>query len=149
MFNEILSKLNIFAAPANDIIETRREPRHDGMQVQVVIGGRAYEVYDWSRSGVAFETPDADWNIGGVFYDSYDVPRLKAGDRLKLTLRFRLLQGTVEVPVDTHIARVDGNRTVAQLSPLSRGAVRKFDGVIDSFNAQRFMESQIAQGGAA
>ena len=109
------------------------------------LGRRSYAVHDWSRSGVSFETPDYSANIAGVYYESYAVPELKEGDMMKMTLRFSLLQGVVEIPVDARIARIDGRGTVAQLFPLSKHAGRKFDGVIDSFNAQRFLESQTAQ----
>ncbi len=149
MFAHILSKLPLFGStPSNDFIETQRsDMRHEGMKVEVVVGRRAYPVHDWSRGGVSFQTPDHGWNIGGVYYETYEVPKLQAGDALKITLRFHLLQGAVEIPVDAQILRVEGGATVAQLSPLSKNATRKFDGVIDSFNAERFLETQITSNG--
>lgn len=143
MFDSIL---NVFReTPANDILETRRkEVRREGMQVDVALGRRSYAVHDWSRSGISFETPDYAASAGVAYYEDHKPPQLRAGEMVKLTLRFHLLQGTVEIPVDARITRVDGRGTVAQLFPLSRTASRKFDGVIDSFNAQRFLESQLA-----
>lgn len=145
MFENILTKLNLFTAPANDVIETRRrDMRRDGMQVEVVIGRRAYQVHDWSRAGVSFATPDHSWNSGKVYFEDVFVPQMREGDAVKLSLRFHMLQGMVEIPVDARITRVDGGKTVAALAPLSRHAGRKFEGVIDSFNAQRFLESQVS-----
>lgn len=141
MFDSIFNPFR--ETPANDVMETRRkEVRHDGMQVDVAIGRRSYAVHDWSRAGISFETPDYALSAGGAYYE--DQPQLKAGETVKLTLRFHLLQGTVEIPLDARIMRVDGRGTVARLFPLSRTESRKFDGVIDSFNAQRFLESQLA-----
>lgn len=149
MFEHILSKLNLFTAPANDVIQTRTrrsDIRREGMQVEVVIGRHAYPVHDWSRTGVSFATPDQSWNSGKVYFEETFTPQLREGDAVKLSLRFHMLHGTVEIPVDTRIARVEGGKTVAQLAPLSRHAGRKFEGVIDSFNAQRFLESQVTGG---
>jgi len=143
MFDSILNAFR--ETPANDIMETRRkEVRHEGMQVDVTIGRRSYAVHDWSRAGISFETPDYAANAGGVYYEDQKPPQMKAGDMVRLTLRFHLLQGTVEIPVSAQISRVDGRGTVARLFPLSRTENRKFDGVIDSFHAQRFLESQLA-----
>jgi len=142
MFDSILNAFR--EPPANGSPETRRkEVRHDGMQVDVAIGRRSYAVHDWSRAGISFETPDHAANMGVVYYDDRPPP-LRVGETVKLTLRFHLLQGTVELPLDARITRVEGRATVARLFPLSRRESRKLDGVIDSFNAQRFLESQLA-----
>lgn len=147
MFDGILNNLNIFGSePANDIIQTRRKDmRRDGMQVEVVIGRRAYPVHDWSRAGVSFDTPNHEWNSGHVYYEDTFVPNLKVGDDVKLTMRFSVLQGAIEVPVDARIVRVAGGRTMAEIKTLNKTAGRKFDFVIDSLNAQRFLESQAEQ----
>lgn len=146
MFDNVLAKLKLFGEmPANDFIEQRRkELRREGMQAEVIIGRRAYPVFDWSRSGVSFETPDRDWNLGRVHYESPYAPRLREGEAVRMTLRFYALQGEVDIPVDATILRVSGNRTVAQFGELPAAANRLFETVIDSLNAQNFMESQIA-----
>lgn len=147
MFDNIISSLGLFnpAANANIHVDSRRAPRHDGMQVQVMIGRRGYKVHDWSRNGISFDTPDHKWNVGRVYYEQTAVPEMVPGKVEKMTLRFSLLQGSIDIPVEAEILRNDGERTVAQLSPLSKDMARKFDRVIDSFNAQKFMESQTLQ----
>ncbi|HYD19620.1 MAG TPA: hypothetical protein VEF76_14190 [Patescibacteria group bacterium] len=145
MLGNILSTFGLTPQiAANDRSDARRAPRHKGMEVQVIIGRRAYPVHDWNRSAISFETPDHNWNIGRVYYETAAVPEMKEGGRHKVTLRFQLLQGAVEVPVEAEILRVEGARTVATLQGISRETARKFDNVIDSFNAQRFLESQTA-----
>ena len=144
MFDSILAKLNLFSPAANDFSEPRRkEMRRDGMQVDVVIGRRAYTVYDWSPSGVSFETPDHNWNAGGVYFEDVFVPQLKAGEQVNLTLRFHLLEGTKDVPVAAHITRSFGGVTGARLLA-GRSELRQINSAIDSFNAQSFLESQTA-----
>ncbi|MDF3023714.1 MAG: hypothetical protein K0R10_1075 [Alphaproteobacteria bacterium] len=147
MFENIISSLGLFnpAANANIHVDSRRAPRHDGMQVQVMIGRRGYKVHDWSRNGISFDTPDHKWNVGRVYYEEAAVPEMVPGEVQKMTLRFSLLQGAIDIPVEAEILRNDGERTVAQLSAMNKDISRKFDRVIDSFNAQKFLESQSEQ----
>lgn len=143
MFDNILAKLNA-SAPVNDFAEPRRKQmRRDGMNVDVVIGRRAYTVYDWSPSGVSFETPDHNWNAGGVYFEDVFVPQLKAGEQVNFTLRFHLLEGVKDVPVAAHITRSYGGITGAKLLA-GRAELRQLNAAIDSFNAQSFLESQTA-----
>lgn len=144
MLDNIISTLGLFnpAANANINVDSRRAPRHDGMEVQVMIGRRGYKVHDWSRNGISFDTPDHKWNVGHVYYEEAAVPEMVPGKVEKMTLRFQLLQGAIDIPVEAEILRNDGDRTVAQLFTLSKDNARKFDRVIDSFNAQKFLESQ-------
>jgi phosphate-selective porin len=150
MFDGILAKLTPSGnTPVNDFAEPRRKQmRRDGMNVDVVIGRRAYTVYDWSPSGVSFETPDHNWNAGGVYFDDVFVPQLREGEQVHVTLRFHLLQGAVDVPVAAHITRSYGGVTGARLIT-SRAAQRQIKAAIDSLNAQSFLESQLPPTGSS
>src|SRR5476649_1513325 len=107
MFSQILAKLHAQEiAYRDDIIETQRKfLRHEGSAAEVMVAGRPYALRDWSLGGVLFETPRPDVNLSGIFYEYKPFPQLKPGDKLRLALRFHLLDETVEIPLEAQILR--------------------------------------------
>jgi len=131
MIEQILNILGIGDGAFNKAPEVRRKHvRHAGVQAEVVVGDRSYGVKDWSTGGVYFETaPDA---------------RLVVGDRVQFMLRFRLPNETINIVQAGKIVRSVRRGLAAEFTPLSPESKRKFAKVVDGFNAQRFLESQVA-----
>lgn len=131
MINQLLMKLGIGDGSLNADAESRRKHiRHTGLQAEVEVANRAYSVRDWSFGGVSFDTlPDA---------------RLNEGDRINFTIRFRFPHETVTVQQQGRVVRARKQGVAAEFAPLSQDSRRLFERVIDSYNAQGFLESQVA-----
>jgi len=148
MFEQLLAKFHSYEiAYRDEVIETRRRfLRHDGMQAEVMLAGRPYALHDWSLGGALFETPNADWNTGEVYFDRNPVPRLKKGDKVKLALRFHIFDRTLEIPVEGTISRMDARGTVAHFGDLAPATRKQFAKLTDLYNARDFLESQAGRG---
>lgn len=131
MINEILSKLGLGDASLTQEAEARRKHvRRNGMRADVVVGNTTYGVRDWSQ--------------GGVFFDVAPDARLVVGDKVNVTLRFRLPHETVNIQQMARVVRAANHGIAAEFTPLSPEARRKFDRVIDGYHTQSFLESQVA-----
>ena len=128
MINAILKKLGLGDGSLNADIESRRHHvRYSGRGAEVLLGGQAYALRDWSLSGVAFDTqPDS---------------RILVGDRVSMTLLFRFPHDTLRIETTGKVVRT-GRRGTAALLPeeARRGLAR----VIDNVHAQDFLQSQVA-----
>ena len=131
MIDAILRKLGLGDDSFNTEADARRKHiRHPGMQADVMVSDRSYGVRDWSLGGIFFETlPDA---------------RMVVGDQVQFTLRFRLPHETVSIVQPGRVVRAAKRGIAAEFTPLSPEIRRRFDKVIDGFNAQSFLESQVA-----
>lgn len=116
--------------------------RHDGTYHDVLLAGKPYQIEDWSMDGVLFETPDYDWNVGGVYFEAAPSIHLQAGDMVSLTLQFHVFDETINIPVQARITRVDTKGTAAKFGTLSPQTRHEFDRVIDLLNARDFLQSQ-------
>lgn len=128
---KILSFLNMTPGSAETPADARRRHiRHDAVHADVAVGPSSYSVRDWSLGGVSFETlPDS---------------RLMVGDRLSFTLRFNFPHGAITIEQPGRIVRTSRRGTAAEFGPLPVAVRRQFDRVIDSLNAQNFLDSQAA-----
>jgi hypothetical protein len=131
MIGKILQTLGIGDGSLNQEGEPRRRHiRHPGLQAEVEVADRAYSVRDWSLGGVFFETvPDA---------------RLAAGDEINMTVRFRFPHETISISHLGRIVRSAKRGIAAEFLPLNGMTRREFQRVLDTFNAQGFVESQVA-----
>ncbi len=129
--SSILSFFNLGDGALNAKADFRRKHiRYAGVHAEVVVGDRAYSIRDWSLGGMSFETaPDA---------------RLTAGDKILAVLKFRFPHDTITIQQPALIVRTAKRGIAAQFAPLPAEARRQFERVLDSLNAQSFMESQVA-----
>lgn len=131
MFAQILNSLGLADTSFNNQgISRRKHHRHPGIHAEVNVGGRAYSVRDWSLGGVFFETPP----------DS----RMVVGDKIAIDLKFRLPHETVTIQHSIRVVRAATRGIAAEFAPLNADIRRQFDRVIDFFNAQSFLQSQVA-----
>jgi hypothetical protein len=131
MINQILSKLGLGDSSLKSEAETRRRHmRRSGVRTDVIVGNHTFGVRDWSQSGVFFDIVP-------------DVP-LAVGDKVQVTMRFRLPHETVDIQQMARVVRAANRGIAAEFSPLTAEIRRKFDRVIDGFNTQSFLESQVA-----
>lgn len=131
MIGRILQSLGLGDGSLNEEMDTRRKHiRHPGLQAEVEVANRAYSVRDWSFGGVFFETlPDA---------------RLVAGDTVQMTVRFRFPAETISISQNARVIRSAKRGIAAEFTTLSPEARRKFQHVLDAYNVQGFVESQVA-----
>ena len=131
MINQILSKRGIGDGSFNLEPDSRRKYiRHNGMRAEIEMADRTYSVRDWSLGGVSFDTqPDA---------------RLVEGDRVNVTVRFRFAHETFAISQQIRVVRAAGRVIAGEFAPLSNDDRKQFDRVMDSYNAQSFLESQVA-----
>jgi PilZ domain len=130
MINQLLVKLGLGDGSLNANIDTRRKNiRHAVRQADVVIGGQAYAMRDWSMNGVAFETmPDA---------------RLMTGERVTLVMRFRFPDSTITIEQPGRVVRNGRNGAAVEFLQLMPDAKRGLERVLDSLHAQEFLQSQM------
>lgn len=131
MIGKILNSLGLGDGSLNENVDTRRRHiRHPGVQAEVEVANRSYSVRDWSLGGVFFETlPDA---------------RIIAGDHIPVTMRFRFPDETVSIPQTVKVIRAAKRGVAGEFLPMNTDARRKFQRVLDTYNAQGFVESQVA-----
>ncbi|MBI1214785.1 MAG: hypothetical protein GC185_03075 [Alphaproteobacteria bacterium] len=131
MINQILSKLGLGDSTLAQSAETRRRHvRRSGVRADVIVGGQTFGVRDWSQ--------------GGVFFDVVPDARLVVGDKVQVTMRFRLPHETIDIQQAARVIRAANRGMAAEFAPLSPEARKKFDRVIDGYHAQSFLESQVA-----
>lgn len=131
MLNKLFEMLGWVAhSVQSDSAVRRKHVRRPGIQTDVVVANHSYIVRDWSK--------------GGVFFESTSDARMTPGEQVQFTLRFRLPHGTVDITQPGRIIRSAARGIAAEFLPLTAESRRLFDRVIDSMNAQGFLESQAA-----
>ena len=108
----------------------RKHVRHPAFQAEALVGGRTYNIRDWS--------------MGGIFFDTAPDARLTAGDSVTVTLKFRFPHDTISIQQQALITRTARRGIAAEFAPLQGSVRRQFERVLDSIYAQSFLESQIA-----
>lgn len=108
----------------------RRHVRHPAFHAEVIVGGRVYNIRDWS--------------MGGVFFESAPDARIIAGDTVQVTLRFRFLHDTISVQQQALVTRTAKRGIAAEFAPMVTATRRQLERVLDSLYTQKFLESQIA-----
>jgi hypothetical protein len=132
MLDQILTKLGLSDGPiSSEAPPTKRKYiRHPGSQAEVSVADRVYSIRDWSLGGLCFEASGENG--------------LVVGDVVTLDLKFRLPHETVSIRQQAKVVRTAKRGIAAQFQPLPSDIRRLFDRVIDGFNAQSFIESQVA-----
>lgn len=98
-----------------------RAPRRD-VDVSVCdIDGTAYPVTNWSASGVLIAA---------------DERLFAAGEKIDITLRFRLSDRILEIPHTGTVARKIKGAFALHFDPVPDITRRQFDTIIDDYNAQ-------------
>lgn len=135
MFNNVLNKISSVLGFGDtrwnaDSSTRRQHPRHTGLKAEVVVGGRAYSLHDWSIGGLSFEAaPDA---------------RLTAGDKIQVSLKFSFPHETITIQQQAHVVRAVKRGIAAKFAPLPAESRLQFERVLDSLYSQGFLESQVA-----
>ena len=111
-----------------DFFSRRSHPRRTSDQCIGMIEGKAHPILDWSPGGVR------------IFAD----PRpLSVGQELPITLKFHLQDEVIQVNHPGHVVRKGRDSVSVQFLPLDQDVRRKFQQVIDDFNAREFAGSQV------
>lgn len=131
MLSTLLAKLGLGDGSYNTSADTRRKYiRMPGARAEVELGSQALRVRDWSQGGISFDTmPDTPIN---------------EGDRVVVTLRFRLPHETVSMQRPLRIVRAGAHGAAAEFAPLSNDDRKQFARVLDSYHAEEFLASQAA-----
>ena len=106
----------------------RRHVRFPATQAEVVIGGRAYPLQDWSLSGVSFDAP----------LDARIVP----GDEVDVTLVFSLPQGPVAVRQNARVVRAGWQGVAAEFTRSDAASRKALQRALDAEHARGFLLSQ-------
>jgi hypothetical protein len=131
MFGKLLTFLGLGNASLYKKVDTRRQHiRHPGVHAEILVDGRVYGIRDWSMGGLSFEAaPNA---------------RLMAGDKVQVVMKFRFLHDTITIQHQVEIIRSAKRGFAAKFEALPATARRQLERVLDSQNAQKFLESQVA-----
>jgi len=107
----------------------RKHPRKQGKYSVLSIGGKEFEIQDWSR--------------GGVCFNGFDIP-FAVGDELRFKMIFELAQNTIAVEHKGRIVRTSkqGDNTAVVFEPFGRDLDRQFDRIIDGIVTEEFVQSQ-------
>ena len=132
MFDNVLSFFGLGnGLPSGQGDFRRKHIRYPGLNAEVVIGRNTYPVQDWDLNGIAF----------GTTPDNY----LNVGTNVKMTIRFTLPHETIVIDQEACIFRIaQRGVSVAMYTSMQPNARHQFDRVLDSFYAQKFLESQVA-----
>lgn len=126
MLQTLLSALK--ANTSNDAKATRRRnPRREVDRCVAVVHGQTFPIENWSLGGVLLSADERLFSIGR---------------EIDLTLKFKLRNTIIDVPVKSHIVRKTRSRVALQFEPLTLTIRRTFQQVIDDHAAREFANSQ-------
>lgn len=127
MLHTLLAGLR--AQTSNDIPESRRRHMRRACDHCIaVIHGQSFPVQDWSTGGV---------QIAG------DERLFSVGKDIDMTLKFKLRNTIIDVPLRGQIVRKGAARVAVCFEPLTAAIRRNFQQVIDDHVAGEFASSQI------
>ena len=130
MIGQLLNHLGLGDGSLNSDNEARRRYiRHVGYQAEVEVADHSYSVHDWSIGGVAFDAAKAN---------------VREGDSVNFVMRFRLPLEVITIHQPGRVVRAISQDIAAAFDPLTDETRRQFERVVDSYNAQGFLESQVA-----
>lgn len=131
MLDQILSKLGLGGNVTVSEQTRRKFIRYPGQQAEVSLAGRVYGVRDWS--------------VGGLLFEANADNSLVVGDHIMVDLKFRMPHETVTIRQKAKVVRAAKRGVAAQFIGNTDNTVRRlFDRVIDGYNTQSFLESQVA-----
>lgn len=127
MLHTLLASLR--AQTSNDIPQTRRRhQRRECDQCVAIIHGQTFPVQDWSPGGI---------QITG------DERLFSVGRDIEMTLKFKLRNTILDIPVRAQIVRKGTARIAMCFEPLTTAIRRNFQLVVDDYVAGEFASSQI------
>jgi len=132
MISKILSLLGLKQRVQDTVSEHRRKHvRYPCFHTEMIVEDQAYNVHDWSKGGIAFEsTPNA---------------HLTTGDNIQIILKFKLPHDIIIIRQLACIVRASKHNVAAEFAPLPTVVVRRqFERVLDNLHTQDFLESQVA-----
>jgi len=106
----------------------RRYPRRQVDRCVAVLHGRTFPIENWSQGGVL---------IGA------DERLFSLGSELDLTLKFKLRNTIVDVPVKSQVVRKTNGHVAMKFEPVGATIKRAFQQVIDDHVARQFANSQV------
>ena len=126
MLQTLLSALK--ANTSNDAQSTRRRnPRREVDRCVAVVHGQTFPIENWSLGGVLLSADERLFSIGR---------------EIDLTLKFKLRNTIIDVPIKSHIVRKTRSRVALQFEPMTMTIRRTFQQVIDDHAAREFANSQ-------
>lgn len=131
MISMILSLLGLKQRVQCTVSEHRRKHvRYPGFHTKVIVENKSYNIHDWSKGGIAFETtPDV---------------HLTTGDNIQVILKFKLPHDIITIRQLACIVRASKHNVAAEFAPLPTVVRRQFERVLDNLHTQGFLESQVA-----
>ncbi len=131
MLNTLLNKLGLGDGSNNIETDVRRKYiRFTGGNAEISLGQSALRVRDWSQ--------------GGVFFDADPALDLHEGDKMVATLHFRFPHETVSVQQQIRVVRAARRGIAVEFGPQSNDDRKQFNRIIDNYNAENFVASQVA-----
>lgn len=131
IFGKIMNALHLGSDlddAANDFESRRSFPRRTSDKCVGMVDGKALPVLDWSPGGIR------------VFGDS----RLYAiGQPVDVSLKFHMNDTLVEVRHQAQVVRKLNDSFAVQFAPLTADIRKTFQHVIDNYNAEEFVTSQV------
>jgi hypothetical protein len=127
MFENFLSSLKTTTSNDSDA-SRRRQPRREVDRCVAVIHGRTFPIENWSMGGVLIS---ADERLFGV------------GRDMEFTLKFKLRNALIDVPLHGEIVRKTRGKVAVRFEPLSTTIKRSFQQVVDDYAARQFANSQV------
>ncbi len=116
------------ASATPDFTSRRAWPRRETDRCVAVVNGRTMPVLDWSLGGVR------------IFGDARIFDQ---GTQMDITMRFETETGIMDIEHSGALVRRAAENFSLQFLPLNADQRKKFQQVIDRFNAAEFANSQI------
>jgi len=130
LLSKILSFFGVDLGDENTIFSSsrRKYARHPAFNVDVLIGNKVHEAYDWSMGGVSFKKPEGQ--------------NINVGDKVKVILTFKFATNNITITQEAHVVRSGENDTAVQFEALPSATKGQFQRVLESLYTQSFIESQ-------
>lgn len=140
MLNSFLSSLRSRAS--NDVIVDGLRKKAQSLEESTRRGAPRRAV-DRCVSVVYGQTfPVENWSFGGILLAG-DERMFGLGQALELTLKFKLHNKILDVPVHGHVVRKSAGKIAVKFEPLSQTIKRHFQLVVDDYVAREFAQSQM------
>ena len=131
MLNALLNTLGLGDGSNNVDTDPRRKYiRFEGVPAEIELNQQSLTVRDWSP--------------GGMFFDNAPGLELREGDKLAVTLRFRFPHETVSLQQQIRVVRTARRGVAVEFGPQSQDDRKQINRVIDNYNAENFLASQLA-----
>ena len=143
MLNQITASHTSSAVAGRPRYRVRRaQMRRQDAGVSVLIAGKTFRVADWSEAGMRFNAPRDDSNMAGIYFEANPMPSMNVGDRVAVTMIFRVMGEIIRMPLDTRVIRRENGQATVRFADLQATVRRQFMRVKDLLNAEAFLASQ-------